>query len=161
MLFDFLFALCAPPLLLPLYLDRSLDPPLSLSFPHRATWQAIDIFFDAAAARLDSLWPSLESSVLREVVQIPSNVLLGSEMAAAADGFGAASLGRNEPPTPAETQEDLLLEQQLAHLQQRLVKQSKMNRQLRTECKQRNERRGTNREASRAERKRTVRALSC
>ncbi len=51
--------------------------------------QAVDSFFTAADTQLRQSLPSFERAVIDSVLRIPSNVVVGSELLAAADGFGA------------------------------------------------------------------------
>lgn len=96
--------------------------------------QGVDTFFDAAESKLQAMMPALSESILRDTLAIPASVLLRSEMAAAADGFGAASRDRNAPPTAQELQEEAEVKEELAKLQQRVIQASRLNRELRTKC---------------------------
>ena len=95
--------------------------------------QAVDAFFTAVDERLQASLPEFESEVLRTVLRIPAHVVVGSELAAAADGFGAVSSGATAVLTPAQVEEEAAVERELVQLQQRVARAAKLNRALRTE----------------------------
>lgn len=93
----------------------------------------MDAFFTAVDERLQASLPEFESEVLRTVLRIPAHVVVGSELAAAADGFGAVSSGATAVLTPAQVEEEAAVERELVQLQQRVARAAKLNRALRTE----------------------------